>query len=278
MTSTGERPLIKKLGLLAGSGELPLALIRSALKENVEIVCFALNKKTYQQAKDLCPSFLFSPIEVFQILEQIKKLDIKQLSFIGKVEKLDFFRNIHRLDLRLVAELKKLQNFSDDSLHFRIVDFLEKEHGLQIIDQTLFLKEFFPQAQVFTSRKPSTEELVEIDFGFSMAKSIGELDIGQTVIIQNKAVIAVEAIEGTNNCIKRASKLGSKDKQHSLIVCKVSKPNQDKRFDVPTVGLGTITRMPANSILAFEAGETFFVDQQASIKLAERKGITIIAV
>ena len=111
-----------------------------------------------------------------------------------------------------------------------------------------------------------------------MAKANAALDIGQTVITRNKSVIAVEAIEGTNKCISRAKKLiGIFDRNKKIYVSKVSKPNQDKRFDIPTIGLETIKAMPKGSYLAFEANETFFIDQEDSIKLANRKNICIAA-
>ena len=158
------------------------------------------------------------------------------------------------------------------------MDFLEQEQGFKVIDQTLFLREHFPDEKIFTKRQPSDIELLEVDYGLKMAKAIGGLDIGQTVVVQNKSIIAVEAIEGTDRCIKRAIKtLGWLNPKKNITVCKVSKPCQDNRFDVPAVGLKTLKCMTKNSILAFEAGETFFLNSEEAIQYANKMNICILS-
>lgn len=268
---------ITKLILIAGYGELPLKLAQSAQQQGVEVVVLALNNEIYKQMKDDFQTYKFSPIEIYPILNKIKELGFEYLTFIGKVPKLDFFKNIHKLDRNLLEQIYKLSNLNDDSLHLRLVEFLEQEHGLKIIDQTKYLRECFPGAQVFTKRKPNQEELEEISYGLGMAKGIAALDIGQTIVVKNKAVIAVEAIEGTNQCIKRAKSLNTFAKSKTITVCKVSKPNQDQRFDVPVVGLQTVKLLPKGSIIAFEANECFFLDQDSAIKYADENNIIICA-
>lgn len=273
-----ETQRITQFILIAGAGELPLRLVKSALGVGVRVVVLSLSKSNRAALANLVDTYAYSPIEVFPMLDKIKELGIKQLCFIGKVPKLDFFRNIHKLDKRLFAKIMELKDLNDDSLHCRIVDFLENENALEVIKQNIFLQDLFPQEQIFTKREPNAEELEEIKYGMAMARGIAALDIGQTVVVHNKAVIAVEAIEGTNHCIKRSiAKLGFFASKKSLIVCKVSKPNQDERFDMPTIGYETIKTIPANSIVAMEAGKTFFVDQAKSIELANKKNISIIA-
>ena len=203
-----------------------------------------------------------------------------------------------------------------------IVDFVEKENGLKIIEQRKFLEDLFPAAQVLSKRQPTEVELEDIAYGLRMAKAIAAEDIGQTVVVENKTVVAVESIEGTNECIKRAHKLTNnptkkffkifqnlfkkfqiqglpnKDKksdpganelkgnEHSvvggsvragLIVCKVAKPNQDQRFDIPTVGLQTLKAAGPNTIVAFEAKETFLVNADEAIKYADQNNICLVS-
>ena len=133
-----------------------------------------------------------------------------------------------------------------------------------------------PGPGILTKRKPTREEMADIEFGMEMAKGIAGLDIGQTVIIKDKAVMAVEAIEGTDEAIKRGGALG----RGGIVVVKVAKPDQDLRFDIPTIGMNTLTSIKdANGkVLAIEAEKTFVVDMEDVIKEADRNGVTIVAV
>ncbi len=269
---------IKEFILIAGTGELPVKLVQSALKQDVRVEVVSFCPRNFNQLSNLVKTVRFSPVEVFPIVEYIKKSGIKNICFIGKVPKLEFFKNIHKLDKQLLQKIKELKDLNDDSLHYKILEFLEQEHGLNVIKQNIFLQDLFPSEQVFTARQPTISELEELVFGLNMAKGIASLDIGQVVVVRNKAVVAVEAIEGTSACIKRAKKQTNfLNQKNNLVVCKVSKPNQDERFDMPVIGLETVKLLPKNSILAIEAHKTFFVDQERAIKLANQKNICIIA-
>jgi UDP-2,3-diacylglucosamine hydrolase len=276
MTKTNS---IDKLCLVAGNGELPVRLAKSALANNVELLIIALSNDNLKKLQGLTSNVhRYSVVDIYPVLEKIKSQGHKKITFIGKVPKIDFIKNLYRLDKRLINKIKELKDWNDDSLHFKVLDFAERENGLEIIDQTIFLRELFPKAQCFTSRELVGEEITEAKFALEMAKGIGELDIGQTVVVSNKSVIAVEAIEGTNACIKRAQKtFGFFQRNQRIIVAKTSKPNQDRRFDVPTIGLETIKAMPRHSNLVFEAEETFFVNQDEAITLANQKNISITA-
>jgi DUF1009 family protein len=144
------------------------------------------------------------------------------------------------------------------------------------LDSTIFLSEdALPKAGVLTRRKPSQKEAEDIEFGWRLAKEMGRLDVGQTVVVKNKAVLAVEAIEGTDEAILRGGKLGSQD----AVVVKVAKPSQDMRFDVPTVGLMTLEAMikvKAN-VLAFEAGKTIVLDRTQFIAKADEYKLVVVA-
>jgi DUF1009 family protein len=269
----------KKLLLIAGFGTVAIELVKYARDQGREVIVFSFDKTNTHELKEMgIEVYQFAVFEIQQMIDKGLERGIKELTFIGKIPKSSFFKNLHKLNKEFLDEIWSLGDLSDDSLHLKVADKIEKTYGGKIIDQSLYIKHLFPGKQIFTKIKPSTEDLVEIEYGLKMAKANASLDIGQTIITRNKSVIAVEAIEGTNECIKRSKKLISIfDKNKKIYVSKVSKPNQDKRFDIPTVGLETIKAMPKGSFLSFEANETFFVDQEKAIELANKKGICILA-
>lgn len=272
-------PTNEKIGLVAGFGELPYLAAKALQEEGFTPICCALTDSAYKLLKDEYETYRFSPVEVLKLLELGKKLEIKKVLFIGKVLKLDFFRNIHKLDFKLLNILKEFNDFSDDSIQLKLALYLEQEHGLEILDQTKYLRPLFPSAQVFTKRVPTDAEWKEINYGLKIAKSIAAEDIGQTAVVSNKSIYAIEAIEGTDKCIQRAKKLKTFwDKNKDIFICKVAKPNQDQRFDVPTIGLGTVKSLGKNGFIAFEANETFFVNQSEAIAYANQNNIGLLSV
>lgn len=272
-------PNKEKVGLIAGYGELPQLAAKALTEKGFHVICCALTDSTYKLLKDEYETYKYSPVEILKALDLAKKLEIKKILFIGKVLKLDFFKNLHKLDLKLLSRLKEFSDFSDDSIQLRLAKYLEQEHGLEILDQTKYLRSLFPAAQIFTKRSPTEDEWEEINYGLKIAKSIAAEDIGQTAIVSNRSIYAIEAIEGTDKCIQRAKRLKTFwDKNKDIFVCKVAKPNQDQRFDVPTIGLGTVKSIQKNGFIAFEAGETFFVNQKETIAYANQNNISIISV
>ena len=171
--------------------------------------------------------------------------------------------------------LNKLKNRKDDTIMLALVDELEKE-GFTIVDQTTYLKPFMPAVGVLSKKQPTQEQWEDIKFGFELAKHMGGLDIGQTVVVKHKAAMAIEAIEGTDACIKRGGELG----RGESVVVKTAKPDQDVRFDVPAVGRKTLQSMIDSgcTVLAVEAERTIFVEQEAVLDMANKKGIVICAV
>ena len=156
-----------------------------------------------------------------------------------------------------------------------IIEELEKI-GITILDQTLFIKNLMIPSGVFGKVQPTQEQVDDVNYGYWLAKETGKLDVGQSVIIKDKMVMAVEAIEGTDKCIKRGCKIA---KKHSRVI-KVAKPSQDKRFDIPAIGLRTIKTMKKYNadLIAVEAGETIIVDREEVIKYANKNNIVIMAV
>ena len=188
----------------------------------------------------------------------------KELLFSGKVQP-----DAHTLQL-----IMSLPDRKDDTIMMMFVRELAKI-GVQAFDQTALLHKLMPHRGTLTKREPTAAERADMEFGFVVARELGRLDIGQTVVVKHKAVMALEAIEGTDACIRRGGELA----RGGAVVAKVAKPQQDNRFDVPTVGLQTLQMMVDTqaSALAIEADKTLLVDRDKVIALAEAHDITIVA-
>ena len=269
--------LDKLQALIAGDGELPVHVARMAARDGYDVICISLCSKNRDSLHKYCKKvYSYGPGEVLKILETLKNEGTKQLTFIGKVSKEILFKN-PRLDMKAIEMLKSAKKLNDDALMMLLVEELEK-NGIEVLNQTIFIKELLVKKQVFTALQPTEEQLLDIDYGFQIAKEMGRLDIGQTVVVQNKMVLAVEAIEGTDKAIRRGAKLANKAR--AAVVVKVSKPKQDNRFDIPTVGLRTLKTMKryGANVLAIEAGETLIVEEEEMIKFANKHKMVVVAV
>jgi hypothetical protein len=174
-----------------------------------------------------------------------------------------------------VEFLKKAIRLNDDKVMLMIIEELENI-GITVLDQTLFIKDLMIPSGILGNVKPTQEQIDDVNYGYWLAKETGKLDIGQSVVIRDKMIMAVEAIEGTDKCIRRGGKLA---KKHARII-KVAKPSQDKRFDIPAIGLKTIKTMKKYKadLIAVEAGETIIVDKDRVVKYANKHNIVIMAV
>lgn len=268
-----------RLGLLAGVGTLPFEFVQTAKKQGHEIVCIAVVPDVDTRLKSYSDKYF--EINVFKLNKILKTLceaNVKEVTMLGKVTKEYLYkRKLVIPDLRTVKLLNKLRklDFKDDTIMLALVDELEGS-GLKVMDQTKYLKPLMPTPQIFTHAMPSEEQMDDIAFGFKTAKLIGQMDMGQTVVVKDKAVMAVEAIEGTDACIRRGGKLAGK----GAVVVKVAKPNQDPRFDVPAVGLDTLNAMIETKckVLAIEAEKTLFVDRFDVMDKADEHDIVIVSV
>jgi len=267
--------LSKKFGLIAGDGELPIKLARSAKHMGFSTVAISLAQSNRKQLSRYCEKvYSFGPGQIQKIVDTLHKENIEQLSFIGKVHKGLLLRN-PRLDSRAFKLIKQRNRLNDDQIMLIVVEELEKEN-INVLDQTLFIKDLLAEKGVITACNPTSDEFLDIEYGFQIAKQMGKIDIGQSVVVQNKMILAVEAIEGTDRAIERGCKLGN----GNAVVVKVSKPNQDNRFDIPTVGLNTLKTMKkyGGKILAIEANETFIVEKNEMIEFADKHKMVVVAV
>lgn len=267
--------LENKQGLIAGDGTLPVKMAQYAKENGFEVICISFSKDNLAQLKKYCTKvYSCHPGEINKIENILKDEQIKQLTFLGKVNK-SVLLQLYKFDSRAIEILKTVERLNDDEVMLLIVKEMEKI-GITVLDQTIFIKNLMIPAGVLGKHKPTKEQMEDVNYGFWLAKEMGKIDVGQSVVIKDKMIMAVEAIEGTDKCIKRGAKLAKKNAS----VVKVSKPKQDKRFDIPTVGLKTLhtmKRYKAN-LLAVEANETIIVDQEKVIKYADDNHIVLMAV
>jgi UDP-2,3-diacylglucosamine hydrolase len=267
----------KALGVIAGEGNLPAILAQSAKDHGYRIVAFALSDYARDSLSRVADKiYVIAPGQLGRNRKLFQEEGLKEAVFVGKVPKLNLLRNLAKVDWEAIKELSKLPNFNDDTIQFAMGDIMQAA-GVRVLTQSEFLQDLFPGVGVLTERQPTTEEYADIDFGYKIAKEIARLDIGQTVIVRDRMVLAIEAIEGTDDAIKRAVSYA----RGPVVVIKVAKPNQDQRFDIPTVGLNTLNCMlgpKPGGVLAVEANETMVVEQEAMVKFCDEHGMTLVAV
>lgn len=267
--------LENKQGLIAGDGILPVRMAQYAKENGFEVVCISLSRDNVRDLKKYCSKvYSCHPGEVNKIESILRDEQIKQLTFLGKVHKKVLLR-LHKFDKRAIDLIKDAVRLNDDQVMLMIVQELAKI-GVEVLDQTIFIKNLMIPAGVLGKHKPTKEQMDDVNYGFWLAKEMGKIDVGQSVVIKDKMIMAVEAIEGTDSCIKRGAKLAKR----GAVIVKVAKPKQDKRFDIPAIGMKTLRTMRCKraSLIAVEANETIIVDQEKVIKYADEHNIVIMAV
>ena len=269
---------METIGLLAGIGTLPVEFIEAVRPQGYRVVCIAVTPGVDPRLAAIADAYYdISAFKLDKIIKTLVKEHVKEVTMIGKVTKEWLYKSHTLPDMRAVRLLNRLRkmNFKDDTITLAIVDELAKD-GISVLDQTKYLKPLMPGPQVFTIKKPTEAQMADVAFGFEAAKAIGAIDLGQTVVVKDQAVMAVEAIEGTDACIKRGGSLA----RGGAVVVKTAKPGQDTRFDMPAVGLTTLSSMEESGcvVLAIEAWHTLFAEKEAVLREANKKGIVILAV
>ncbi|MBI4655053.1 MAG: UDP-2,3-diacylglucosamine diphosphatase LpxI [Nitrospirae bacterium] len=269
---------LNTLGLIAGTGDLPKALASEAKKMGYRVMGIALNPLADRNLKHFTDDFYEVNVGRFgELIKLLKKFSVKEVVMAGKVPKGLLYKNRNsiRPDLRAVKLLLSLKDRSDDSIMLGITRELEKE-GMRLLKTITFAKDLLTQKGELTKKKPSKAQWKDIEFGWNIAKEIGRLDIGQTIVIKDSAVMAVEAIEGTDEAILRGGPLAGE----GAVVIKVSKPQQDFRFDVPAVGINTLHVMKKAhaNVLALEAEKNIIIDREEFIKEADKAGIVVVGI
>lgn len=265
-----------RLGLIAGQGNFPLLLAEAARRRNVEVVAFAVKKLTSPRIEELAARVHWLALGQLQrAIDLFHEEGLRYAVMAGRVPVTQIFK-LHTLDRRALKIITSLKSKQADSILGRVVEEFAAEN-IEFIDSAHYLSDLLPQRGLLTNhRRPTDQEMADVEFAQGLAKSVAGLDIGQTVVVKSGAVVAVEAMEGTDQTILRAGEVAGP----GTVVVKVSKPKQDRRFDVPIVGITTIKHLVRArcAALAMSAGETLFFDQEEAIKMAEENDICLLAI
>jgi DUF1009 family protein len=262
-------------GLIAGNGDFPFLVLEGARSRGIEMAVIAIREEASPALERAAKRFHWISLgELSRGIELLHQEGVKRAVMAGQVKHNKIFSSI-RPDWRLAKLLFSLPAKNTDSLIGAVARVLEDE-GIELVDSTKFLGPLLPAAGVLTQRAPDASESADIEYGRQVAHQIAGLDLGQTVVVRDRACVAVEAMEGTDETIERAARIAGGQK---LAVVKVSKPRQDMRFDVPVIGLKTIEVMRRSNAtsLAIDAGRTLLFDREALIRAADEAGIAIQA-
>jgi DUF1009 family protein len=265
-----------RIGLVAGGGKLPMVFLKAAKDRGDEVVAFGMKGVTdpeLEKSADKMHWLVWGDLKKAMMLLITER--IKGIVLLGKIKKETVFKEVGRLD----DEAKKLIRGPVDKKDYAILkgvaDVLKKV-GIEVIEPTAYLKDLIPSKGVLTRRKPSASEAGDIDYGFKIAKELSGMDIGQSIAVKDRSVIAVEAVEGTDDMISRAGGLVD----GAFTVVKVARPDQDMRFDIPLVGPDTLQSMKkaGASVLALEAAKTLLMDREELIRFADSSSISVVIV
>ncbi len=264
-----------KIGIIAGNGQFPILVAQSAREKGLEVIAVGFPDETRKELSQFVDEMHWVKLgQLNKLIKIFKKARVTDAVMAGGVTKTKLFSKI-RPDWRAIRLLSRLDANRDDAILRAVAAELESE-GIKIHPSTLFLESILASPGIMTRRKPNKRERADIEYGWKLAKEVGKLDIGQCLIVKEKAVLAVEGIDGTDATILRGGKLG----KGGAVVIKASKPIQDLRFDVPAVGLNTIRTMieAGASVLVLEAGKTIMFDREEMIRLANKNKISIVAI
>jgi len=268
------QPTSDRFAIIAGNGRFPFLVLEAARDLAIHPIVVAIKEEASPDLAGSADAIHWLSLgEVSKLLELLSAERVNKVVLAGQVKHAQLFSSI-RPDGLVSRVLGGLQRKNTDALIGAFVHMLEKR-GIQVVDSTLFLKPLLPEAGTLTQRAPDAGELADIAYGREIAKKIAGLDIGQTVVVADRACVAVEAMEGTDAAIERAAGLSNGRK---LVVVKISKPRQDMRFDVPVIGLRTIEIMARSnaSALAVDAGKTLLFERAQLMEAANQAGIAIV--
>lgn len=263
-----------KIGLISGSGQFPIIFSKTASQDGYLVYAAAYLNEADPVLEDSVEDMEWFYVgQIKKLINFFKKHDVKQAVMMGAINKTRLFKDI-KPDIKALSMLASMRNTHDDRVLRAFADVLENE-GIQILPSTFLLPELLAAKGIWTRRKPSRAEKRDIEFGWRIAKEVGRLDIGQCVLTARGSVMAVEAIDGTDSTVRRGGALGNGE----AVLVKVCKPNQDERFDIPAIGVGTIRTMIDADVkaLAVEAGRTVVFDREEMVALADASGISIVA-
>lgn len=264
-----------KWGLIAGNGDFPFLVLEGARGRGIEMAVIAIREEASPALEQATKRLHWVSLgELSKTISLLHEEGVTHAVMAGQVKHNKIFSSI-RPDWRLAKLLFSLPSKNTDSLIGAVARVLEDE-GIELVDSTTFLGPLLPAPGVLTRRVPDEHEVADIEYGRQIARQIAGLDLGQTVVVRDRACVAIEAMEGTDETIERAARITGHQR---LVVVKVSKPKQDMRFDVPVVGLQTIEVMGRSNAtaLAIDARRTLLFNRDALIAAADKAGIAVQA-
>ena len=266
------------LGLIAGNGRFPFLILEAARAAGHQVTIVALKEEAFPELETEAAKPPAAPIHRVSLgqlgtwVNLLKKARVTHAVMAGQVKHTKLFSDIIP-DMMAIGLLMRIKAKNTDAIIAAVADVL-RDHGVELIDSTAFLAPLLAREGTLTRRAPDEDERADLEFGCRMADAIAGMDIGQTIAVKSSAVVAVEAMEGTDQVIARAGQLAGAGTR----IIKVAKPNQDMRFDVPVVGVATIRAMQAAgaTVLSIDAGRTLMIDGEAIIAAADAAGIAIV--
>ena len=267
-----------RIGLIAGNGQFPFLALDAARSLGHDVTIVAIREEASPAmeaaaaAEPVADLHWVSLGQLGRCIDILKRADVERALMAGQVKHTRIFSGIVP-DLTLLSVLRRLTTRNTDALISAVADVLGS-HGIQLVDSTAFLEPLLARTGTLTERVPNDEERSDLEFGYGMADAIAGLDIGQTIAVRQRAVVAVEAMEGTDEVIARAGRLAGP----GVCIIKVAKPNQDMRFDVPVIGVATVDALSAAgaAVLSVDAGRTVVLDGDRVFEAANTAGVAIV--
>jgi len=266
--------LSSPVGLVAGNGQFPLEFAENARKRGLSVVTVALRGEADKRVEELSQSTTWVSVgQLGKLIRSLKRAGCRQVAFAGGVTRINFVDGF-RIDWVGLRMLSKLRSFNDDSIIRGVIAAVERG-GIEVIAASMLLEKSVPKTGVLTKRGLNKEELENARIGWEAARTTGALDIGQSIVVRNKTVIAVEAVEGTDKTIIRAGDV----RGEGGVLVKLAKPHQELRIDLPAIGVRTLELMRESRIsaLVIEAGKAIMLDPQGILEAANRLDIAIVA-
>lgn len=266
---------MENIGIIAGGGQFPELFIKAAQKAGRRVVVVAHKGETEETVASAADAVCWVKLgQLGKLISFFREQEVTETVFLGTITKTKIFRDVLP-DFKALTLWNKIDRKQDDAILRAIAGALEVE-GIKVLESTLYLKHLLFPEGVLTKNKPNKQQRRDIEFGWQNARAIGEMDIGQCVVVRNCSVVAVEAIEGTDATILRGGELA----KEKCVVVKVKKPGQDFRFDLPATGRKTIDTLKRvkGSVLAVEAGQSLLFDREQMIQEANDAGIVVVGV
>ncbi|MEW6593440.1 MAG: UDP-2,3-diacylglucosamine diphosphatase LpxI [Thermodesulfobacteriota bacterium] len=264
-----------KIGIIAGGGQFPLLFAEAAKKQGRQVMAAAHKGETWPEIDQAADRVCWVKLgQLGKIISFFKGEGVTETVFAGAITKTRIFKDVWP-DLKGLSLWNKIDIRQDDAILRAVAAVLEEE-GIRVLPSTLYLPHLLFPKGVLTKKRPSAEQVEDIRFGWQTARAIGALDIGQCVVVRDRSVLAVEAIEGTDAAIRRGGELG----REGAVVVKLKKPQQDFRFDLPAIGLRTIETMQGvqAKVLAVEAGQALLFDCDEVVRAANKTGIVVVGI